>query len=172
MNLRINKVLIPALICGTLFSGTCAAVRIDINGTVIASPCVVNGGQDSLSVPLGDNIQADSLSTAGSTTDWANFTLALTACPASTSSFSVAFSGTPDDSDSVKYANTGTATNLNLELTTQDGATVLSNGTSIDNVAIPASHAYDLLLRTRAVSKGSVMPGTILGQVQATFTYQ
>ncbi|EBA5556700.1 type 1 fimbrial protein [Salmonella enterica] len=173
MNLRVNKALMPILICGILFSGACAAVRIDINGTVIASPCVVNGGLDSLSVSLGDNIQADSLSTAGSTTDWANFKLALTACPASTSSFSVAFSGTPDASDNAKYSNTGTATNLNLELTTQDGATVLSNGTSIDNVAIPAtSHAYDLLLRTRAVSKGSVMPGTILGQVQATFTYQ
>ncbi|MEO3989026.1 fimbrial protein [Pseudocitrobacter cyperus] len=172
MKLWKNKALIPILICGTLFSGACAAVRIDINGTVIASPCVVNGGQDSLSVRLGDNIQADSLSSVGSATDWVNFTLALTACPTSTSSFSVAFSGTPDVSDPTKYTNTGSATNLKLELTTQDGATVLSDGTAINNVAIPASHAYDLLLRTRAVSKGSVMPGSIIGQVQATFTYQ
>lgn len=166
-----NFALLLTLCCG-LFSASSSAVRIDINGTVVASPCVVNGGQDSLSVPLGDNIQADGLAAAGSTTDWANFTLALTACPTSTSSFSVAFSGTPDGDDATMYANTGTATNLKLELSTQSGNMTLSNNSAINNVVIPSSHAYDLLLRTRAVSKGSVMPGSIIGQVQATFTYQ
>ncbi|ALR76372.1 fimbrial protein [[Enterobacter] lignolyticus] len=165
--------LLLTLCCG-LFSASVSAnsTRIDIYGTVIASPCVVNGGQDSLSVPLGDNIQADSLAAAGSATDWANFTLALTACPASTSSFSVKFTGTPDGDDATMYANTGTATNLKLELATQDASATLNNEMSLDDITIPSSHAYDLLLRARAVSKGSVMPGSIIGQVQATFTYQ
>lgn len=148
------------------------AVDININGLVLASPCVVNGGNNALNVNIGDNIQADSLSAAGSASPWKDFTLQLTNCPLSTSSFSVAFSGTPDGDVTANYANTGSATNLSLELTTQDGATTLSNGSSITNTPIPGSHAYDLQLRTRAVSKGSVMPGTITGLVQATFTYQ
>lgn len=169
-----KKLALVTLICGGLFStaGEANSVNIDITGTVVASPCVVNGGNESLDVKLGDNIQADSLSANGSSTDWKEFTLTLTGCPVSTSSFSVAFSGTAD-ADTTKYLNTGSATNLALELTTEDGAMTLSNGTSLENVAIPSNtHAYDLQLRTRAVSKGDVAPGTIVGQVQATFTYQ
>jgi len=177
MNTVTRKSLLLITACSSLlsasaFAATSNSVNIDITGTVIASPCVVNGDQPSLEVNIGDTIQADSLSAAGSASDWKDFTLALTSCPASTSSFSVTFSGSQDASDDTMYMNTGTATNLKLELTTQDGATTLGNNTSIDNVVIPAGHSYDLDLRTRAVSKGNVMPGTIVGQVQATFTYQ
>lgn len=161
------------LALGGLFSATCSALQIDITGKVVASPCIVNGGDDSLDVNLGDNIQADDLGTAGNATNWKTFTLALTNCPASTTSFSVAFAGTADANDPNSYENTGTATNLKLELTDQTGNTTYSNGTSLENVVIPTdTRAYNLLLRTRAVSKGLVMPGTIKGQVQATFTYQ
>ena len=161
-----KKIAILATLCGGLFSGACSAnsVNIDITGTVVASPCVVNGDSPSLAVKLGDNIQADSLATAGSATNWTNFTLALTNCPASTSSFSVTFGGTAD---------TGTATNLKLELTDETTNTAYKSGATLQNVAISSStHAYDLKMRARAVSNGNVMPGTIIGQAQATFTYQ
>jgi len=166
-----KKMALLALVCGSLFSATCSAVNIDITGTVVASPCVVNNGNESLEVPLGDNIQANELAVAQSTTAWKNFTLALTSCPPATTSFSVAFAGTADD-DANYYKNNGTATNLKLELTSQDGSKTINNGAVLENVAISSSHTYDLLLRARAVSKGLVMPGTIQSQVQATFTYQ
>lgn len=157
---------------GGLFSTASQAVNIDITGQVIASPCVINGNDTSLAVNLGDNIQADSLSTAGSATNWTDATLTLTGCPASTSSFSVSFAGSADD-DADFYANTGTATNLKLELTDETGNSAFKNGAQLNNVVIPSdTHAYDLKMRARAVSKGGVMPGTIRGQVQATFTYQ
>lgn len=173
MNAILNKKLVLAtLICGGLFSTASQAVNIDITGTVVASPCVVNGGDNTLSINLGDTIQADALSAPGSTTDWVEKTLALTSCPASTTSFSVAFSGTADD-DADFYKNTGTATNLKLELTDDSTTTAFKNGATMNNVAISGTtHAYDLKMRSRAVSKGSVMPGSIIGQVQATFTYQ
>ncbi len=167
-----KKLALLTLAYSGLFSAASFAVNIDITGTVVASPCIVNSGTPSLSVNLGDDIQADSLSTSGSVSDWKEFTLALTNCPASTSSFSVAFSGDADTTTPANYKNTGTATNLSLELGSQDGTKTFSNGTSLDNVTIPSSHSYDLLLRTRAVSTGNVMPGSITGQVQATFTYQ
>ncbi|WP_171863734.1 fimbrial protein [Enterobacter kobei] len=169
-----KKIAILATLCGGLFSGACSAnsVNIDITGTVVASPCVVNGDSPSLAVKLGDNIQADSLATAGSATNWTNFTLAITNCPASTSSFSVTFGGTAD-TDTNYYKNTGTATNLKLELTDETTNTAYKSGATLQNVAISSStHAYDLKMRARAVSNGNVMPGTIIGQAQATFTYQ
>ncbi|ECH9258719.1 type 1 fimbrial protein [Salmonella enterica subsp. enterica] len=166
---------LPALImlaCGCFISTTSQATTIDITGTVVASPCEVNGNSPSLAVKLGDDIQADSLSTSGSATEWKDVTLSLTNCPASTSSFSVSFSGTTD-TDTNYYKNTGTATNLKLELTDESSETAYKNGAKLENVAIPGtSHAYDLKMRARAVSNGNVMPGTIVGQVQTTFTYQ
>lgn len=166
-----KKIVLCILALGGLYSATSQAVNIDITGTVVASPCEVNGSDESLTVNLGDNIQADSLATSGSATPWTDVTLRLTGCPASTTSFSVAFAGTAD-TDGDYYKNTGTATNLKLELTDSASNTAYKNGTTLQNVAIPASHSYDLAMRARAVSTGSVMPGTIVGQVQATFTYQ
>lgn len=54
MKMIVNKKLaLATLICSGLFSATSQAVNIDITGTVVASPCVVNGGNDSLEVNLG-----------------------------------------------------------------------------------------------------------------------
>lgn len=159
--------------CANLFSTASSAVMIYINGEVVASPCEVNGGSDSLSVNLGDAIQADSLNTSGSATDWKDITLSLKNCPYATTSFSVAFLGTPDANDTEYYQNTGTATNLKLELTDSSSTAAYKSGATLENVAIDqTSRAYDLKMRARAVSKGAVMPGTIKGQIQATFTYQ
>lgn len=155
-----------------LFTTNSYAANIDITGLVVASPCIVNGGNESLSVNLGDNLLATDLSTNGSATEWKNVTLSLSNCPSSTSSFSVTFAGTADD-DPDYYKNTGTATNLKLALSDSNSDTAYKNGASLKNVAIPGdSHAYDIIMRARAVSKGNVMPGTIVGQVQANFTYQ
>lgn len=105
-------------------------------------------------------------------TPWVEKTLTLTDCPASTTSFSVAFAGTAD-TDTDFYKNTGTATNLKLELTDDKSEHAYKNGAALKDIAIPSdTHAYDLKLRSRAVATGLVMPGTIEGQVQATFTYQ
>lgn len=131
---------------GWLFSSSSQAVNIDISGTVIASPCVVNGGDESLAINLGTGIQANTLETSGSTTPWVEKTLTLTDC---------------------------TATNLKLELTDDKSEHAYKNGAALKDIAIPSdTHAYDLKLRSRAVATGLVMPGTIEGQVQATFTYQ
>ncbi|EAY5893661.1 type 1 fimbrial protein [Salmonella enterica] len=167
-----KKTAVFILACGSLFAASSQATTIDITGLVIASPCVVNGGNDSLSVDLGTNIQAASLQADGDASPWVVKKLTLTNCPNSTTSFSVTFSGTAD-TDTDYYKNTGTATNLMLELTSSPSSTgAYKNGAKIENVAIGSTHAYDLELYARAVAKGEVMPGTIEGQVQATFTYQ
>ncbi|EGF0297514.1 type 1 fimbrial protein [Salmonella enterica] len=145
---------------------------IDITGKVVASPCVINSGEPTLAVNIGNDIQADSLSTAGSASAWKDFTLKVSNCPSSTTSFNVTFSGTPD-TDANYYRNTGDATNLAVELATTNDKTSLKNGTALKNLIIDTStRGYDLLMSARAVSKGNVMPGSIASQVQLTFTYQ
>ncbi|MCQ4352010.1 hypothetical protein NOX23_08530 [Enterobacter kobei] len=58
-------------------------------------------------------------------------------------------------------------------MTDETTNTAYKSGATLQNVAISSStHAYDLKMRARAVSNGNVMPGTIIGQAQATFTYQ
>ncbi|HGY3715384.1 fimbrial protein [Citrobacter sp. Res13-Sevr-PEB04-36] len=170
-----KKTLVLVLACTGLFSAASSAnsANIDITGTVVASACVINGNNTSLAMNLGDSIAADSLATSGTTTAWASATLKVTGCPASTTSFSVTFTGDVDPTDANYYKNTGTATNLKLELTSESDALAYRNGIKLVNIPIDNStHAYDLNMRARAMSKGIVMPGTIKGQVQATFTYQ
>lgn len=82
MNIANKKITaLCILACGGLFSASSSALTIDITGTVVASPCTVNGGDNTLDISLGDNIQADELATPGNTTNWKNFSLNLTNCP-------------------------------------------------------------------------------------------
>lgn len=79
--------MISAAVFTTLFAGYANAaadnVNIQITGRVIASPCTtVNGGQNPLTVSLGDDISASSLQSAGSNSPWVEFDVALTGCPA------------------------------------------------------------------------------------------
>ena len=58
--MKIKQGLLATLVtasCG-LFTPLSHAVNIDITGKVIASPCEVNGGNETLSIDLGDSIQA------------------------------------------------------------------------------------------------------------------
>jgi minor fimbrial subunit len=140
---------------------------VNITGNVIASPCVVDSYNSNITINLGD-IQAASLATAGTGSNWQSFTIILKNCPVSTTKVNAVFSGTPDTGDATRYKSTGTATNLSVELTNDTG-TNLGNtkGTTVNVVSNTATFS----LKTRAYSKGSVMPGTINASVVASFTY-
>ncbi|MEJ5073657.1 fimbrial protein [Enterobacter ludwigii] len=146
-----------------------AATTIQITGKVVASPCVVD---DSLSVDLGQDIQAKDLETAGTGSDWVPFTLDLKQCPSGTTSVTVAFSGTPDTADATRlYQNSGTAKNIAVELL-DDQNTPLGNGSTATKTIDKTSHSYTYNLKARAYTAlGEVMPGTIASEVLVAFTY-
>lgn len=146
-------------------------VDINITGNVVASPCTLDVAGSNLSPSLG-TIQATALEAAASSSTWVPFDLKVKSCPASTTSATVTFSGTPDtDSPDSMYASTGNATKVAVELQSAAGD-LLGNGKTLTGT-IEADHTYTYKLQTRAYSTaGSVMPGTISAVVQATFTYQ
>jgi minor fimbrial subunit len=140
---------------------------INVTGNVVASPCVIDASNATVNIDLG-SIQAASLATAGTFGDWKTFDVVLKSCPASTTKVNVVFSGTPDTGDATRYKNTGTATNLAVELTSGGGMNFgNTKGTTINVAANTATFA----LRTRAYATGTVMPGTINATVVASFTY-
>lgn len=146
-------------------------VTLNITGNVIASPCQVSSDSITKSVDLGQNIQASSLQTAGSATDWVNFDINLNSCPAGTTVAIMTMHGTADLLNPADmYRNTGTATNLAVQVQSQAGEQ-LGNAKTISGTI--ANNAYTYKLRARAYTQnGSVMPGSISSVVTATFEYQ
>ena len=146
-------------------------VTLNITGNVIASPCQVSSDSITKSVDLGQNIQASSLQTAGAATDWVNFDINLNSCPAGTTKAIMTMHGTADlNNPADMYRNTGTATNLAVQVQSQAGEQ-LGNTKTISGTI--ASNAYTYKLRARAYTQnGGVMPGSISSVVTATFEYQ
>lgn len=146
-------------------------VTLNITGNVIASPCQVSSDSITKSVDLGQNIQAASLQAAGSATNWVNFDINLNSCPAGTTVAIMTMHGTADLANPADmYRNTGTATNLAVQLQSQAGDQLGNTKTISGNIA---SNAYTYKLRARAYTQnGGAMPGSIASVVTATFEYQ
>lgn len=146
-------------------------VTLNITGNVVASPCEVSGDSVNKSIDLGQNIQASSLQTAGSSTGWVNFTVDVINCPAGTTRSIMTMHGTADASNPADmYQSTGTAKNVAVQLQGQAGE-VMGNGKTMTGTIASGKYAYKL--RARAFTQnGSVLPGTISSVVTATFTYQ
>ena len=109
---------------------------------------------------------------AGSSSDWKPFSIALTECPASTSEATMTVNGTPDEAESDMYANTGSATQVQIQLQSSDGM-ALGNAAQKVQTIDTATRSTTFDMRARAYSaQGKVKPGTIVGSVQVTFTYQ
>lgn len=66
MKIRCRTLLLLALLSGKVCSAD--SVNIGVTGNIVASPCIFNGGSNSLDVNLG-NIQATNMATPGSTSD-------------------------------------------------------------------------------------------------------
>lgn len=168
---KIMKTSVLSLMILGAQSAMAAPVNINITGNVIASPCTVNNNVSSLNVDLGTSIQATDLATAGAGSTLVPFNLSLTDCPSGSTNAKVTFSGTADTAVTTMYKNTGTATNIAVELSQQGTGTLLGNNTSLTQ-AVLADKTVTYALNARAYSKtGSVMPGTISSVVQANFTY-
>ncbi|WP_415343674.1 fimbrial protein [Enterobacter hormaechei] len=146
-------------------------VTLNITGNVIASPCQVSSDSITKSVDLGQNIQASSLQTAGSATEWVNFDINLNSCPAGTTKAIMTMHGTADPANpGDMYRSTGTATNLAVQLQSQAGEQLGDTKTLSGTIA---SNAYTYKLRARAYTQnGGVTPGSISSVVTATFVYQ
>ncbi|MCU6306635.1 fimbrial protein [Enterobacter quasiroggenkampii] len=147
-------------------------VTLNITGNVVASPCEVSTDSENITIDLGggNDLQTADLNAAGSSSAWKPITVSLENCPAGTSSVTATFHGTSDAGDpETLYSNTGTATNVAVQLEGK-AAEPYGNGKT-STISIANSKAtWDL--QTRAFSKsGSVTPGTINSVITMTFAY-
>lgn len=156
-----------------LMSTFCHAITdtkyIELRGKVVASPCQVE--EATKNIALGNDIKMNALAQAGSATSWVPFNIHLVNCPKQDSWASITFSG---ESDAVNptsmYRNTGTATNLAVEMQFADGSPA-GNGQS--NMQAISQQEVTWNLQTRAYTQqGQVKAGTITSVIVATLTYQ
>lgn len=146
-------------------------VSINVTGKVIASPCQIKGDSLNKTVDLGKSIMSGNLHNAGSSTTWVNFSLNLINCPRGTTQATMTMHGPSDiNNPADMYVNSGTATNIAVQLQTQQGDP-LGDGKFITGNVLNNALSYNL--RARAYShNGNVEPGTIEAVVTATFVYQ
>ena len=166
------KTLAAILIAACSLSAIAADnVNINVTGNIIASPCIVNGGSTGLTVDLG-NIQATALSSPGSSSAPIDFTLSITNCPAGTSSVTTIFTGTPDTvAGSSYYKNSGTATNLAVQLTQVSTGNAVGNGATITQT-VQADRTASIAMKAKAYSSaGGAMPGSINAVIVTTMQY-
>lgn len=155
-----------------LISHAVQATDLNISGTVVASPCTVDTASVSQEVDFGQ-LRSTDLKEAGTASVWQPFEVKLINCPQSTTTAKVTFSGIPAAEDATLYANTGTASNVAVQMAPNaDKSQVLGNTSSM-TVNIDAQHNATYALAGRLYSvNGNTGPGTFSGIVQMNFTYQ
>lgn len=167
------SVLFLSVALGLSSNSVHADTVMNITGNIKASPCTVNTPAGGISVALGNNIQAPTLNAAGMGSPWVGFPINVTGCPAATTAATMTLSGTPDTTQTSMFANTGTATNAQIQLQNVSDSRTLGNGATVIQPVDVSSHSATFNLQARAyTSQGGVMPGTLIGVVLATFTYQ
>ncbi|WP_024547421.1 fimbrial protein [Siccibacter turicensis] len=147
-------------------------VTINVTGNIVASPCTVSGGSNSLTVSLGD-IQASTLQTAGAASPKKDFILSFNDCPAGTTSIGIVFNGSQDpDAGKNYYQNNGTAKNVAVALIEKSTGYFKGNGENMTrNVAADKTVTFELQAQAYSVN-GGTMPGTVQAAITAEVTYK
>lgn len=146
------------------------ATDIAVTGKVLPSPCIVSSDTVSKGVDL-PTVEARSMSDAGSSGEWVDFDLELENCPPYLTSSTAKFTGEPDTDDKDTYKNTGTATNISLQMASR--SEIYGNGSSLKASIKSSSHTAVFPLSARMYSpKGNVGKGSFTSVVFVDFTYQ
>lgn len=172
MKFRNKNISAQLMLCLAMAAGSGSAMAADttinITGNVVATPCSI---ATTKAVVIPD-VNASVLTTAGTASPFTNFTLEITNCPATTTGADLTFGGTASHVD--YYQNTGTAQNVDVELTSDYGQKNMGVG-KVFAVAINAtthSSNVDLKTRIRNGGDGAAMPGTVVAAVLVSIAYK
>ena len=169
MNIKCLVLSLSAMI--PFLSYSADTVNINVTGNVVASPCIVNGGANSLYVDLG-NIQATALAAPGSSSTAVPFTLTVTNCPTGTSTVRADIGGFASHDSPNLYENSGTAGNVYVVL--YDGVTgdYLGPGTIVFKT-VQSDRTASMAFKAGAYSLyGNTTPGSINSAIVITMSYQ
>lgn len=171
---QINK-LLPALACLWAVSGidSMQAAEINLSGTVVASACIVDANTKEQTV-IFEQALAVNYPNPGDTSEWQDFELTLSSCPASTTQVTAKLSGDADSDDITKFANSqGSASGMALQIMKRDHLTEISPEGSLAAAVDKVSRKAIFPLSARMYTPtGTVTAGEFKTTVQLTFTYQ
>ncbi|OAE45238.1 fimbrial protein [Enterobacter cloacae] len=169
MTIRYSTLLLLVLLSGKVFSAD--SVNVGVTGNIVASPCVFNGGSNSLDVNLG-NIQATNMATPGSTSDPVSFSLLFTQCPTGTQRVTVSFTGSPDPVAGADYfLNSGSASHVAIAMRDAQTGTLKGTGSSMTQT-IAADRTATMAMQASVKSvTGGATPGSISAVVVMTMQY-
>lgn len=138
-------------------------------GNIVSGTCIVDSGSVSNTIVF-DPIRAANLQTANSGGEWRDVKLTLSGCTGTINSVKATFT-TPSGGSGDYYVNTGTATNVVLQLT-DAGHTVNYgiNSTAVAPIDASRNAVFNLSARMYAPN-GMATVGTFNSVVQVNFQY-
>lgn len=166
------KMFLAVLLLGLTCQSQAEEVQINIRGNIYANACQVDSASQDLTVSLGKANSSD-FKEVGDTGKWKTFDLTLSKCPSSLVLVTGTFHGQPDSTHPTKFANTGTAKGLALELADPQDQIALAPHSSFSVLINPNDHTADFPLAARYYATSMpVSGGTFASVVQVTFIYQ
>lgn len=166
-----KKIMLLTLL-GLMTSAHADDINLQITGHIYANTCVVDSASRNLTVDLGQ-ATATSFKSVGDTGEWKEFSLKVSHCPSSLTLSNAFFYGQPDSVHPTKFANTGSAKGLALELADRQDNILISPQASFNVVINKSDHTAECPLAARYYATSTpVSAGTFNSVVQVTFTYQ
>ncbi|MNB86174.1 S-fimbrial adhesin protein SfaS precursor [compost metagenome] len=156
----------------TSLSAPATDVMLSIKGNIYDIACQVDSTSQNKVVDLGQAVASD-FKRVGDTGTWKNFDITLSRCPRSLTLATIQLEGQRDTTHPFKFANTGTAKGLALELADRNDSIILAPESRFNAVIDPVSHTADFPMAARYyASHTPVSAGEFSSVVQFTFTYQ
>lgn len=163
---------LPLLLALTSLPAVATDVTLNIEGNIYDTTCQVDGGSQNMVVDLGQGVASD-FHDIGDTGPWKKFDLTLTNCPPTLTVATVSVDGPRDRDHPFKFANSGTATGVALELADRLDYIVLAPEARFSVVIDAGTHTATFPMAARYYATAMpVTAGTFNSVVQATFTYQ
>jgi major type 1 subunit fimbrin (pilin) len=153
---------------------------ITITGTVVPQTCQVDGnayGTSDVKAVTLPSVMATKLNTAGAIAGKTGFSIAVTNCPSLLTSVQTYFSGGNINSSNGNLGNTGTATNVQVQLLNASGAVMdLSKSTATaqnsPSVSLSGGAATLNYSAQYYANGGAAGAGSVTSTVDFTMIYQ
>lgn len=147
-------------------------VLLSIKGNIYDTACEVDSTSQNKVVDLGQAVASD-FKAPGDVGVWKNFDITLSHCPQSLTLATINLEGKRDTLHPFKFANTGTARGLALELADRTDSIILAPESRFNAVIDPITHTADFPMAARYyASHVPVSAGEFSSTVLFTFTYQ
>lgn len=160
------------LLFGLAYNAIADDIQVEMRGNIFVNTCSVDSASQNLTVDLGQATSGD-FKDIGDTGVWKNVDLTLSKCPVTTTLATATFHGQADGAHPTKFANTGTAGGLALELADRPDKMLIAPEASFSVLINQSDHTADFPLAARYYATSMpVTAGTFNSIVQVTFTYQ